>query len=111
MIKSQISFDFPSTDLANQSNINLKNYHRYFTSQLHLAPSTDNNAKLIMNQLKQKEEGNYRIAENYQELGCIGFYGVQNNEDVLISMIILNNCSDIVEAQSNVQNASYNNIQ
>ena len=99
MMKNLVSFDFPSTDPANQSNINLKNYHRYFHSQLHLAPSTDVNSKLIMAQHKQKQEGNYRIAENFQELGCIGFYGVQNNEEILVSIIILNNCSDIVEAQ------------
>ena len=64
-----------------------------------------------MAQHKQKQEGDYKIAENFQELGQIGFYGVQNNEEILISIIILNNCSDIVEAQSNMHNGSYNNIQ
>jgi hypothetical protein len=33
--------------------------------------------------------------ENFQELGSVGFYGIDNNAELMISIIILTNCSDM----------------
>jgi hypothetical protein len=61
--------------------------------------------------IRQKET-EHKIDQDYQELGCVGFYGIQTNEDIMISMILLNNCSDIADAQSNSSiRALFNNIQ
>lgn len=50
--------------------------------------------------------------EHYQELGCIGFYGIQNNSENLISILLLTNCSDAREANSLRRSKSaFNNIQ
>lgn len=52
MMEELISFQFPSTAEYNQHNIDLHNYEKYFTDQLHLAPSTDSRTLRIMNHRK-----------------------------------------------------------
>lgn len=36
--------------------------------------------------------------EYYQELGCIGFYGINSNSEIMISILLLTNCHDVREA-------------
>ena len=50
--------------------------------------------------------------DNFQELGSVGFYGIVNNSEIMISIIILTNGSDINEATSDKPKCgSFNNIQ
>jgi len=64
----------------NSGNINLKHYHKYFKNQLHLAPSTDQKMAFMTLQNGfgniDQATGNESGVENYQELGCVGFYGI-----------------------------------
>lgn len=117
MLKGLVSFDFPSSKVENLKNMNLKHYQRYFKNQMHLAPSTD--SRLIHMTLQtgfvgeEKSTGIDQGIENYQDLGCVGFYGIQNDDDNMISIILLTNCSDIFDAENTSRrtNSAFNNIQ
>jgi hypothetical protein len=83
---------------------------------MHLAPSTD--SRMIHMTLQtgfvgeEKSTGLEQGIENYQDLGCVGFYGIQNDDDNMISVILLTNCSDLFEASSrNRAKSAFNNIQ
>ena len=69
---------------------------------MHLAPSTDQRMAFMTNQEgfgnQDHSTGLDSGVENYQELGCVGFYGIQSNDEVMIAMLLLTNCQDISEA-------------
>ena len=45
------------------------------------------------------------------ELGCVGFYGIQNDNDNMISVILLTNCSDLSEASGTKRaKSAFNNV-
>ena len=99
MIEDLISFQFPTTADYNQHNIDLKHYERYFKDQLHLAPSTDRRSIRIMNQMTLVS-GN--AAENDKmyhdsELGCAGFYGINNDPEVFLGMLLTTSCFEVMD--------------
>lgn len=50
--------------------------------------------------------------DNFQELGSVGFYGIDNNAELMISMMVLTNGSDMHEVLSDKKKCeSFNNIQ
>lgn len=44
--------------------------------------------------------GQYLGTEYYQELGCIGFYGIPTNSETMISILLLTNCNDDREGEN-----------
>ena len=88
---------------------------------MHLAPSTDSKINTMVNSphggvndLVSPESSQIDKVgvDNYQELGCVGFYGIDNNAELMISIMILTNCSDVQEALSDKQELGcFNNIQ
>ena len=83
---------------------------------MHLAPSTDTLTALVMAQLglgmSENTQNLFRQQEqiiNYQELGGIGFYGILNNDDNLLAMIIMTNGADMSDEYLAKQ-VGYNNV-
>lgn len=117
MIRGLVSFNFPSTQTSNQANINLKHYQKYFKHQMHLAPSTDQRMAFMTMQEgfgnRDKSTGIDTGVENYQELGCVGFYGIQSNDETMIAMLLMTNCQDVSEAYKlrKRSKSGFNNIQ
>lgn len=110
-----ISFDFPSTQPDNQKNLNLNNYHRLLGNQSHLTPSTDvQSTELITQVIASDKEDEKSLTQLYQDLGCVGFYGIHDKDDNMISILILNTCSDINEASTTQglgRISCFNNVQ
>lgn len=75
-------------------------------NQMHLAPSTDSKMNTMLNSpfggvsadlgSSDSTQDHDKVGvENFQELGSVGFYGIDNNAELMISIIILTNCSDM----------------
>ena len=85
---------------------------------MHLSPSTDTETALLMSQIGLEMQGRGANAQfrekeqiiNFQELGGIGFYGIQNNEDTMISMLLMTNGSDMCDEYYS-KKIGYNNVQ
>lgn len=99
MIEELISFQFPTTAAYNQHNIDLNNYERYFKDQLHLAPSTDRRSIRIMNQMTLASGNTAQNDKMYHdsELGCAGFYGINNEPEVFLSMLLTTSCFEVMD--------------
>ena len=83
---------------------------------MHLAPSTDKRMAFMTVQDGFGEEDTRlydKGTELYKELGCVGFYGIQNHDENMISMILLTNCNDVREASNHRRHVKtgFNNIQ
>ena len=98
MIEDLISFQFPTTADYNQHNIDLKHYERYFKDQLHLAPSTDRRSIRIMNQMTLVSGNTAENDKMYHdsELGCAGFYGINNDPEVFLGMLLTTSCFEVL---------------
>jgi len=100
MIEDLISFEFPTTAAYNQQNIDLKKYEKYFTDQLHLAPSTDRRSIRIINQITMASHQDHATNEktyHESELGCAGFYGINNDPEVFLSMLLITSGFEVMD--------------
>lgn len=99
MIEDLFSFQFPTTAPSNQPNIDLKHYERYFKDQLHLAPSTDRRAIRMMSQMTSVSGSAVQNDKMYNdaELGCAGFYGIHNDPEVFLSLLLTTSCFEVMD--------------
>ena len=112
-----MSFHVPTN--LNSDSINKRHYHRYFKHQMHMAPSTDQRMALIAEHQgfdstisPSKRDKAFLELEQAQELFSVGFYGIADNSENMICLLLMTNCCDIREASSLVKGKSgFNNPQ
>lgn len=85
-----------------------------YPAQLNLVPSTDTRLTFMMSQMNQLGPQS-DLDMFYHELGSVGFYGILDCPETLISILLLTNYSDVLDANKGPSfrggKTCFNNIQ